>query len=490
MKTHAKCIMPLSSRLLLLPLLFLGLSLTVRAAEAETAVRAGEKVLEDYAKRLENASRDLVQARARIQAEKLPLVQARRAIEERIVKAQAELSALELRGEKSENLRKGMLRDYESLRKNLGYLDTLAEENLKAFRGGALSPGEGDEKVKRLDAIQRKLEASDGVPDGLAGVAMAEFLLDQVRSGLGGRGQRGSALVGTERRVEEGHFYILGPETYFVSKTPEKSGVVRRVEGAPLPLVHTLKGWDAAEQAKLASGDWSRVPADASGGKALLLRETTGSTWDHIRKGGLVAFVIIAVGLVSFGMIVMKVRDLGSMAVATPEQVKGLLNQLEDGASVEDLRKKVKGMGNTCQELFLVGLDNLSAPKEQLEERLLAVLMSQRLRFERRLPLLAVIATAAPLLGLLGTVMGMVKTFALITVFGTGNAGKLASGISEVLVATELGLMVAIPTLIAHGFLGQRIQKNLSLLERYAFEFVTAAQVRVGGSEAVEAGSA
>ena len=79
-------------------------------------------------------------------------------------------------------------------------------------------------------------------------------------------------------------------------------------------------------------------------------------------------------------------------------------------------------------------------------------------------------------MGLLGTVTGLVRTFALITVFGTGNAGKLASGISEVLVATELGLMVAIPTLVAHGFLSHRIQKNLSLLERYALEFVTAAQ--------------
>ena len=102
------------------------------------------------------------------------------------------------------------------------------------------------------------------------------------------------------------------------------------------------------------------------------------------------------------------------------------------------------------------------------------MLLQQQQYYERRLPLLAVIATAAPLMGLLGTVVGMVKTFALITVFGTGNAGKLASGISQVLVATELGLIVAIPTLIAHGFLAQRIHRNLSLLERYALEFVTA----------------
>jgi biopolymer transport protein ExbB len=90
--------------------------------------------------------------------------------------------------------------------------------------------------------------------------------------------------------------------------------------------------------------------------------------------------------------------------------------------------------------------------------------------------MLAVIAAAAPLLGLLGTVVGMVKTFTLITVFGTGNAAKLSSGISEALVTTELGLSVAIPALILHGFLSYRTQKNLSLLERYAVEFVAASE--------------
>ena len=68
-------------------------------------------------------------------------------------------------------------------------------------------------------------------------------------------------------------------------------------------------------------------------------------------------------------------------------------------------------------------------------------------------PLIHNPGASAALATVIGTVVGMVKTFALITVFGTGNAAKLASGISQVLVATELGLIVAIPALIAHGFL-------------------------------------
>jgi biopolymer transport protein ExbB len=67
-------------------------------------------------------------------------------------------------------------------------------------------------------------------------------------------------------------------------------------------------------------------------------------------------------------------------------------------------------------------------------------------------------------------------------VFGTGNAAKLSSGISEVLVATELGLVVAIPALVAHGFLAHRIHRNLSLLERYALEFATAVGTAKAGT--------
>jgi biopolymer transport protein ExbB len=146
-----------------------------------------------------------------------------------------------------------------------------------------------------------------------------------------------------------------------------------------------------------------------------------------------------------------------------------------------DADRKLAGLHRTTHELFATGLRHRDRPKALLEEQLQSLLHRQQMHFERRLSLLAVIATAAPLMGLLGTVSGMVKTFALMTVFGSGNAMKLSAGISEVLVATELGLMVAIPALVVHGFLSHRIRKNLSLLEHYAMEFVIALdQTRAG----------
>ncbi len=197
------------------------------------------------------------------------------------------------------------------------------------------------------------------------------------------------------------------------------------------------------------------------------------------------SYAILCVGALALFMILQKIRDLRQMAVSSPAEVEVCLAVIASGQP-QEIEQAVRRLAPTTRELFTAGLRYLGKPKDLLEEHLIAVLLRQRLHYERWLPLLAVIATAAPLMGLLGTVTGMVRTFALITVFGTGNAGKLASGISEVLVSTELGLMVAIPTLVAHGFLSYRIQKKLSLLERYAAEFVTASQPDASNAPAVE----
>src|SRR5690606_40778867 len=85
---------------------------------------------------------------------------------------------------------------------------------------------------------------------------------------------------------------------------------------------------------------------------------------------------------------------------------------------------------------------------------------------------IAIAAAAAPLMGLLGTVTGMIKTFNLITVFGTGDAKSLSSGISEALVTTELGLIVAIPCLILHGLLSRLARRKLGQMEQVAIAFI------------------
>jgi biopolymer transport protein ExbB len=91
---------------------------------------------------------------------------------------------------------------------------------------------------------------------------------------------------------------------------------------------------------------------------------------------------------------------------------------------------------------------------------------------ERHLQTLAVLGAVAPLLGLLGTVTGMIHTFQLVTVFGSGDAKLLSGGISEALVTTEVGLIIAVPVLLFHAFLARRVRIVVGALERTAAEFV------------------
>jgi len=112
------------------------------------------------------------------------------------------------------------------------------------------------------------------------------------------------------------------------------------------------------------------------------------------------------------------------------------------------------------------------ASREHLEEILHEHVLGVVPRLERSLGMLAVFGGIAPLLGLLGTVTGMIHTFQLVQVFGTGNSRTLSGGISEALVTTQVGLIIAIPVLLAHAFLARRARALLGELEQSAVSLV------------------
>ncbi len=454
--------------------LLLAAALCVRLPAADGLDQTMDKAVLDYTERLRQASAELTAARERVAREKAPLLQAQRAAEDRLLAAESETARFETSAEQSANNRRRLVKDAEQLHRNTTYLSSLAQDSLKAY-GDSLAPGED----QLLAAKLRELEAAFADPASPAGrsaaVDVGSFLFGRVQQSLGGYAAPGSAMIDEGNEVRTGTFAFTGPQVYFRSDKGEAGVVVRLREGATYPTAYVVKEWPAAGAEAFFQGGAGSLPADATGGKALRLKQTTGTLWQHIEKGGYVAFAILAVGALSLLLIVMKLVDLSRLSVERESTVQAFLAKVAAGGRAA-AEPALAGLGATSRELFGAGLQFMDRPKIALEEHLQAMLLKQRLHFERRLPLLAVIATAAPLMGLLGTVVGMVKTFALITVFGTGNAGKLASGISEVLVATELGLAVAIPTLVIHGFLSQRIHKNLATLERHALEFVTAAK--------------
>ncbi|MFM8358168.1 MAG: MotA/TolQ/ExbB proton channel family protein [Verrucomicrobiota bacterium] len=99
-------------------------------------------------------------------------------------------------------------------------------------------------------------------------------------------------------------------------------------------------------------------------------------------------------------------------------------------------------------------------------------MLGARSKLERGLPFLALAATTGPLMGLLGTVTGMIATFKLISSFGSGDPKLLAAGISEALMATATGMAVAIPALLLHAFMSRQAKGILGSMEQTAVGFV------------------
>jgi biopolymer transport protein ExbB len=456
---------------------------TVRAADPIDA--AASHAAADYTERLKTATNDLLAARARIAAARTPLAEATRSSETRIAGLEGELLQLETSQGKSAETREQLRRENEEGTRSLGYLLNQAQETMKLMED-SLQPGERPAWAGRMDLLRRDLDAAvprTGVPVALA---VADFAADRTAREIGGFTVAGSAVAAGDNRELAGTFLFLGPATYFQTEGDGPTGIVNFRSNSEWPVVYPVAKWTGASAGPLFHQGRGLVALDASGGKALALNKASISLLEQVRRGGAVTIAIVAVGVLALIIAIQKLFDFRRLAVDEPATVRPVLAHLARGAYGEaaDAAQTLKA---TTRDLFALGIHHRLKSKALLEEYLESFVLEQRMLQERRLPLLAVIATSGPLLGLLGTVTGMIKTFTLITVLGTGSAGKLSTGISEALISTKFGLIVAIPALVVHGFLSHRIQKHLALLDRYALEIATACEESQGSVRAEEA---
>ncbi|MGE0144734.1 MAG: MotA/TolQ/ExbB proton channel family protein, partial [Planctomycetota bacterium] len=151
-------------------------------------------------------------------------------------------------------------------------------------------------------------------------------------------------------------------------------------------------------------------------------------------------------------------------------QVTGLLDAVRQ-RDQELAIQKAKSMPGPAGAMLSVGAENLGETTDLIEEVMYEKVMATRLRANGLLPFIAICAASAPLLGLLGTVTGIIETFKNLTVFGSGDVKSLSGGISKALITTEYGLIVAIPSLLLHAFLSRKAKAIVGHMERVAVAF-------------------
>ncbi len=171
-----------------------------------------------------------------------------------------------------------------------------------------------------------------------------------------------------------------------------------------------------------------------------------------INSGGSIAWIIVALGLVGLVLVILRFIFLRNAGAATGKIVFTVGALVRAGKVEEALEACKKFKGATARVVWMA-VRNLERDRTHLEDIISEAILHESSHLNRFGAMILVIAAVAPLLGLLGTVTGMITTFDIITEFGTGDPKLLSGGISIALVTTEIGLAVAIPALLAGNIL-------------------------------------
>jgi biopolymer transport protein ExbB len=213
------------------------------------------------------------------------------------------------------------------------------------------------------------------------------------------------------------------------------------------------------------------LPFDTTLHDALQIQVADKTFFQEIKAGGLWIWPILIFAITSFVAAGIKAYEVFSIHNPKPAVLQDILQKVHSGQSnaAQELISQIKG---PFRPLMENAIQFAHTRKELLEEILFEKMLEAQPQLERFLPFIAVTAAATPLLGLLGTVTGMILTFDQITLHGTSDAGKLAAGISEALVTTKFGLIAAIPSLILHALLSRRVQGILAAMEKFSTAFI------------------
>ena len=182
----------------------------------------------------------------------------------------------------------------------------------------------------------------------------------------------------------------------------------------------------------------------------------------YMELGGSIMWIILALSVLAVAIFIERLIFF-VVSSADLKSLKKALAGISDDERYGPGAAKVKG---SVRRLFFAACECWELDDEKLEAKLKREARMELYRWERRLPLLEVIVRSAPLLGLLGTVLGMVEMFASMSVGGGVNARAVTDGIWKALLTTVAGLSVAIPALAAHSFLVGMIDKEEEKLER------------------------
>jgi biopolymer transport protein ExbB len=423
-------------------------------------------------KRLEDSLAELAKLREDMAAERIPM-------SKRLGELESELTALR---QKLQQITKA--RDERTLDRNKVQIAIKQQQDEMAFLvnllGDYLRNFETSLHIAEVQRFREVLNAAKLAMDNSSLTDAETFevqskvltaSLERLHEALGGVRFEGTAVDATGM-LKPGAFVQLGPVALFRSTDGQSVGVVEQRIGSLEPTVAAFGQPEVQASAQeLVANGTGQFPFDPTLGNALKIEQTQETLIEHIKKGGPIMVPIFV--LAGAALLVVLYKWLSMLFIRNPSQkrMRELLSAVaaRDTAAAQRITKTMPG---PVGAMLRQGADHLDEPRELIEEVMYESVLSSKLKIQSMLPFVAISASAAPLLGLLGTVTGIMNTFSLITVFGTGDVRTLSSGISEALITTEYGLIVAIPSLLLHAFLSRKAKGIVDRMEKSAVAFL------------------
>ena len=371
-----------------------------------------------------------------------------------------QLRALETEEDQRNARAKSLEREIEGRKTEFNYASGILGQYSKALVT-RLHPAENQLHVAGIEALDQKAAASvdDPKTELIERAKVLELGIDRIGAIAGGRIFSGKALKNGSEAVE-GTILLAGPSVFFAAKDNSFEGVATFADsGTALPTVVAIKDSSGAIHDTLAAKQGT-LPLDGTMGKAVEVAAAQQSLLDTVKKGGYVGHAILTLGAISFLIALFKLFEVTRFPVPSRSKINSILDDILSGDR-ESAVKKAAALAGPCGDLVQTGVLRFDEKRRVLEEALFEKLVTIKPRLERFLPFLALTAAAGPLMGLLGTVLGIIKTFQAMALYGTGNAKSFSAGISEALITTAEGLIVAIPILVIHGMLEKPRQRQV-----------------------------
>jgi|TARA_Y100000589_G_scaffold220471_1_gene208096 biopolymer transport protein ExbB len=193
--------------------------------------------------------------------------------------------------------------------------------------------------------------------------------------------------------------------------------------------------------------------------------------FELLKAGGILMVPIVACSILALAIVLERFWTLRASRVAPPQTINELWRWIKK-KELNGRKLKALQASSPLGRILAGGLLNAKHGREIMKESIEQEASQVIHELERFLNPLGTVATIAPLLGLLGTVIGMIKVFAEIQLAGVGNAANLAGGISEALITTAAGLSVAIPALIFHRYFIRRVDELVVSMEQEAIKLI------------------